>query len=88
MLNFLKKLIIIIVTILAFALIFTGTTNHTDWNGIEYNDHNFLNMLYFITTTHSSAGYGDITPATNKSKIMSIITHIIMMSELMTLITL
>ena len=51
--------------------------NYNHWNGItEENDRNLIdkiiNRFYFLTSTISTSGYGDITPKTKKLKVIII----------------
>ena len=52
--------------------------DHTNWNGIEEeNDQTMgeklMNRFYFICTTFSTAGYGDITPKSNTARMIVIV---------------
>ena len=66
--------ILFIIVFLIILLLF----DYTHWNGIEKkNDdtiqNKILNRLYFITTTVSTSGYGDITPKSRLCRIIVII---------------
>lgn len=83
--DFIKKNSIIFYKIIwdqvLIILIFTMITYFT------YEQYNFpetdsvrdkiINSLYFNSATQFSVGYGDYTPTTNVSKIISIIHHLI-----------
>ena len=67
--------ILFITIFLCILLLF----DYTHWNGIEKKNDDtiqdkILNRLYFITTTVSTSGYGDITP---KSKVCRIIIMVL-----------
>lgn len=58
--------------------------DHSHWNGIdEKRDKKlldkFIARLYFVSTTLSSIGYGDITPKTNSNRLLTIFLHIIVL---------
>ena len=82
------KLVILGITI---VLIFTGLFyqfDHTHFNGLnDKNDkniiHKIFNRFYFSVTTLSSAGYGDITPITIETKILSILLQFVLIISLM-----
>lgn len=55
--------------------------DHTHWNGIEEeNDQTMsekvMNRFYFLSTTFSTAGYGDITPKTTMTKMIVILIQL------------
>ena len=64
-----EKIFYIIIIILICAYILTHFDN-THFNGLDKkNDedfkHRFFNRIYFLFTTFSGVGYGDVTPASN-----------------------
>ena len=71
--NKLMYIYVNIILILLFSLIYWyyGTPEHLTFNPQFANNDNerisYLSALYFTCTTHSTVGYGDITP---KSKVM------------------
>ena len=82
--NLLIRLIIKITSILLFFTIIYMIFDNSHWNGISENDDNtflnrFINRLYFTSTTLSTVGYGDITPVSNSSKIVTIFLHIVIL---------
>ena len=55
--------------------------DHSHWNGIdEEKDQTIgdklMNRFYFLSATLSTAGYGDITPKTNMTKLIVIIIQL------------
>lgn len=75
-----KLKIFVKLSILASIIIITFTGlfyqfDHTHFDGLdEKNDKDkFFNRFYFTITTLSSAGYGDITPITRETKILTIL---------------
>ena len=55
--------------------------DHSHWNGIdEEKDQTIgdklMNRFYFLSATLSTAGYGDITPNTNITKIIVIVIQL------------
>lgn len=63
--------------------IFTGifyTLDHNHFSGIteeEDNRHKAFNRFYFVMTTASSTGYGDISPKSVTSRVFSILLQIL-----------
>lgn len=62
----------IIIFISLYSIAFYN--DKTSFNGAK----NYLDIIYFTTTTHSSAGYGDITANTPYTKIIVIFHQLIM----------
>jgi hypothetical protein len=55
--------------------------DHSHWNGIDEEkdqtmSNKFMNRFYFLSTTFSTAGYGDITPKTNLTKMIVIVIQL------------
>ena len=55
--------------------------DHSHWNGIEEeNDQTMtdklMNRFYFLSSTFSTAGYGDITPKTTMTKMIVIVIQL------------
>ena len=55
--------------------------DHTHWNGIEEEKdqtmgEKLMNRFYFLSTTFSTAGYGDITPNSTTTKIIVIVIQL------------
>ena len=74
----LKVLLIVSLFTLVFSII---PNNH--WNNMDNNENKeqatfdyLFNRIYFITTTFSTAGYGDITPKSKYAKIATILLQI------------
>lgn len=71
----------IFVLCILFIIILTFY-DHTHWNGIEEEeDKSYLkkifNRYYFITTTISSVGYGDISPKSYVCKFIVSMLHLL-----------
>lgn len=84
--TFLEIFIIIIVSVIILSLF-----DYTHWNGIEEEeDKNIIkklfNRYYFITTTISSVGYGDIYPKSYSCKATTSILHILVTAQIINLI--
>ena len=67
-LDLLKKILIYFGAMIVFLFVLLYF-DHTHWTGIdEKNDktigQKLMNRFYFLSTTFSTAGYGDITPVT------------------------
>ena len=65
-----------------FFLVILLAFDHTHWKGIdEENDETIaqklINRFYFLSTTFSTAGYGDITPNTYTTKMIVIIIQFV-----------
>ena len=65
--------------------------DYTHWNGItEEDDKNIVkrvfNRFYFITSTISSVGYGDITPRTYATKSIVSVLHVLVTINIVKLI--
>ena len=60
------------------------------WNGItEKDDKNnrFINRLYFVMSTLSTTGYGDVTPKTKKMKIIVMVFQFILLISLISILS-
>ncbi len=78
-----KKIFIIFISIISFALIYTYTTNYQDWGGLESEtDLNFINMLYFTTKIQLIEIETEIQPITHKAKLLVLLNHFILMYQL------
>jgi voltage-gated potassium channel len=82
-----QKVYIIALIIVGFTCIFTCFDNsHFNYNGNMQSETDFMDRiidrLYFTTITSSTIGYGDITPRTNITKILTLIMVFIMISTL------
>jgi hypothetical protein len=78
--DLLKKILIYFGVMTCFLIILLGY-DHSHWNGIdEENDETIIkkliNRFYFLTSTFSTAGYGDITPKTNSCRVIIIILQL------------
>jgi hypothetical protein len=60
-------------------------TEKNDWNTNTYKDLSFMDSLYLCMTSFSSVGYGDITPASNKAKIILVILHMFIILEILSI---
>ena len=70
---------------LIFTLIFCSF-DYKHWNGIEKKNDDtfkkkFFNRLYFTSTTYSTAGYGDVSPKSNKCKIAVMVLQLMILIE-------
>jgi len=82
-----KKVYIIAMIIIGFTAIFSCFDNSNfNYNGNMQPETNFtdrlIDRLYFTTITASTIGYGDITPRTNITKILTMVMVLIMISTL------
>lgn len=60
-----------------FLIIFIFFTNKSEWHFNNKEDSNSIGtMIYFIQTTLTTCGYGDIYPTTHKTKILAILMQI------------
>ena len=88
--NTFKNLIIIsLILIFTFTLLMYKFDFH-HWNGIiEEDDKNnrFINRLYFVMSTLSTTGYGDVTPKTKKMKIIVMIFQFILLISLISILS-
>lgn len=62
--SFMNIIITLVMMFIIYSLFFSYNKNH--FNGAE----DLYDIWYFTTTTHSTCGYGDITP---KTKLMKLI---------------
>ena len=81
--NLLKKMGMYIFIMIIFLIIMLQF-DHTHWKGMnKENDktiyNKLLNRFYFLTTTFSTAGYGDISPITTTGKILTMIIQFCVM---------
>jgi len=66
-----------------FSFVFVYFTKNNEWVfPLNSDTNNYETMLYFTQTTLTTCGYGDIYPTTQKTKIMTILMHFIIMLEL------
>ena len=56
------------------------------FNGIKRDKDQFINCLYFSFTTFSTVGYGDINPKSRTAKLLVILHHILILSNISSLI--
>ena len=61
------KMYILLLTCVIFTIVYVVGFNETHWNGISAEDDSnvwrrSLNRFYFALTTHSTCGFGDISP--------------------------
>jgi hypothetical protein len=88
--NTFKNLIIIsLILIFTFTLLMYNFDFH-HWNGItEKDDKNnrFINRLYFVMSTLSTTGYGDVTPKTKKMKIIVMVFQFILLISLISILS-
>lgn len=82
-------LIVTLVTYWGIFMIFFYDSKH--WNGLE-NEKNevftkAMNRLYFISTSFSTCGYGDISPKTMIAKIVVSTMQFLLIFEVIQLIS-
>lgn len=81
--NLLKKMGMYTFIMIIFLIIMLQF-DHSHWKGMtKENDktiyNKLLNRFYFLTTTFSTAGYGDISPITTTGKILTMIIQFCVM---------
>jgi ABC-type cobalt transport system substrate-binding protein len=84
--TFLEVIIIIFIFVIILSLF-----DYSHWNGIEEEeDKNIIkkifNRYYFITTTISSVGYGDINPKSYSCKLLISFLHILITIQIINLV--
>ena len=61
-------------SVLVFTLVSYALLDPQDVNGLDASEgpgfERLLNRLYFVLTTMSSVGYGDLSPKTPKAKVL------------------
>jgi hypothetical protein len=78
-----KKITQIVIIQSFFIYVFVNFTNRDEWKFPKDNDTNdFQTMLYFTQTTFTTCGYGDMVPTTQKTKIITVLMHLIIMFHL------
>lgn len=83
--NIQKISFIILVTFFIFFLIIKLLCNDKgDWGDDKLKD---IDILYFISTTFSTAGYGDIYPKSNKAKIITLLMHFTILIEVINILS-
>lgn len=88
----LRHILFVLITIFIITfLLYVFFSKSSHWNGLnDDNDHSstnkILNRFYFVTTTLTSVGYGDISPKSNSCKIFVALTHMILLFELLNII--
>jgi len=88
----LRRIKIYLMVILATTIVLmlcAYDSNH--WNGMDAEGDNsvvdkFFNRLYFTCVTYSTIGYGDISPATVRSRMITMVMSLIVMGEFITLV--
>ena len=58
------------------SIIYLFINKHSDWHGLTQDsdgDISFLDSCYYTLVTFSTIGYGDITPKSNRAKIMTMV---------------
>jgi len=79
----------IISVFLIFSLVFYQF-DYTHWNGINKEDDDtiskkFFNRLYFVSSTYSTVGYGDISPKSTYCRFATIILQSLLVAEIVQL---
>ena len=86
-----KEIFLEVILIIITFIIILSLFDHTHWNGIEEEEDKGIikkvfNRYYFITTTISSVGYGDISPKSYICKFIVSILHIMVAVHIVSLI--
>lgn len=86
-----KEIILEVILIIITFITILSFFDHTHWNGIEEEeDTNIIkklfNRYYFITTTVSSVGYGDISPKSYSCKFVVSVLHVFVAIHMVSLI--
>ena len=86
-----KEIFLEVILIIITFIIILSLFDHTHWNGIEEEEDKSIikkvfNRYYFITTTISSVGYGDISPKSYICKFIVSILHIMVAVHIVSLI--
>ena len=79
----------IITLFIVFSLVFYQF-DHTHWNGISEEEDDtvkkkFFNRLYFVSSTYSTVGYGDISPKSINCRIAAIVLQSLLVAEIVQL---
>jgi len=76
-------LVVNIAIIIVFAFIYSSMGTSENFNGVEDGESfGFTTAMYFSATTQSTVGYGDISPKSNKAKIIVMIHQMIVILEI------
>jgi ABC-type cobalt transport system substrate-binding protein len=86
-----KEIVIEVIVIIIVFLVILSFFDHTHWTGIhEEEDKSIVkkifNRYYFITTSISSVGYGDISPKSYSCRFVVSLIHILVTVHIMSLI--
>ncbi len=86
-----KEIFLEVILITITFIIILSFFDHTHWNGIEEKEDKSIikkifNRYYFITTTISSVGYGDISPKSYICKFIVSLLHIFVAVHVVSLI--
>lgn len=81
----LVRYIFYFIVLLLVSTVFLMAFDETHWNSSGAINHQtdqsiiqaFINRLYFLSTTISTSGYGDITPVSNSLKLTVVFIQII-----------
>lgn len=88
--NIFKNIIIISIIIIFIFTILMYNFDYNHWNGITKEDdkeNKLINRLYFVMSTLSTTGYGDVTPKTKKMKIIVMIFQFILLISLISILS-
>ena len=69
---------------IAYSIIKLFINKKGDWGDKPLSDHD---IIYFLTTTTSTVGYGDIGPKSTRAKNFTIFLHLIILLEVISLIS-
>ena len=86
-----KEIFLEVFLIITIFVIILSFFDHTHWNGIEEEEDKSIikklfNRYYFITTTVSSVGYGDISPKSYSCKFVVSVLHVFVAIHMVSLI--
>ena len=87
----LKEILLEIIIIIIVFVVILSLFDYTHWNGIEEEEDKSIikktfNRYYFITTTISSVGYGDIYPKSYSCKLLVSFLHILITAQIISLV--
>ena len=87
-----KYSIYLILTLIVYLFIYVVFFNDSKhWNGLENEKNQILikltNRLYFLSTSFSTCGYGDISPKTMSAKLVVISMQFLLIFEVIQIIS-
>jgi len=88
--NKFKNLLIISVSLIIIFTLVMYNFDYHHWNGITKEDdeeNRLINRLYFVLSTLSTTGYGDVTPKTKNMKIIVMVFQFILLISLIDILS-